>query len=56
MADFEIIGELTEVRIIARGRGIRELARLNRLYGRSRWRKLAGEATIRLRTGARSAS
>jgi hypothetical protein len=42
---------ITEVQTIARGRGIREVARLNRLYGRTRWRKLKGQATIRLSTG-----
>ena len=51
MADFEIVSEIAEVQMIARGRGIRDLARLNRLYGRSRWRKLKGPATIQLRSG-----
>ena len=37
--------------MIARGHGIRELPRLNRTYGDARWRKLKGEATIRLRNG-----
>ena len=39
------------MKLIARGRGIRELARLNRAYGRANWRKLKGNATIRLRNG-----
>lgn len=47
MADFEIVGEIENVETIARGRGIRERARLNRTYGR----KLKGAATIRLRNG-----
>jgi hypothetical protein len=51
MADFDIIGEIADVEVIARGRGIQELVRLNRTYGRSNWRKLKGHATIRLRTG-----
>jgi hypothetical protein len=33
---FEIISELTEVETIATGRGIRELRRLNRIYGKGR--------------------
>ena len=32
--DFELVGDLTEVETIATGRGIRELPRLRRLYGR----------------------
>jgi hypothetical protein len=46
--DFEIVGELTDIETIARGRGIRELARLRRLYGKGRWKKMKGVARIRL--------
>jgi hypothetical protein len=46
--DFEIVGELTDIEPIARGRGIRELARLRRLYGKGRWKKMKGVARIRL--------
>ena len=49
--DFELVGDLTEVETIATGRGIRELPRLRRLYGRGRWRKMKGVARIRLRDG-----
>ena len=52
MADFEVIGEITNVEQIARGQGIREIARLNRTYGNTRWRKLKGNATIRLPNGS----
>ena len=48
---FEIVGEITQVETIAVGRRIRELARLRRLYGRGRWRKLKGVAVVRLGTG-----
>jgi hypothetical protein len=48
---FEIIGEITQVETIAVGSRIRDLARLRRLYGRGRWRKLKGIAVVRLRTG-----
>ncbi len=50
--DFEIIGEITDIEPIAIGRSIRELARLRKQYGRGRWRKLKGIATVRLRDGA----
>jgi hypothetical protein len=49
--DFELVGDLTEVETIATGRGIRELPRLRRLYGRGRWRKMKGVASIRLKAG-----
>jgi hypothetical protein len=48
---FEIIGELSAVETIATGSGIRELARLRKLYGRGRWRKRKGVARIRLSDG-----
>ena len=49
--DFEIIGEIEGVVTIATGSGIRERARLRRVYGRGRWRKRKGVAEIRLRDG-----
>jgi len=51
MDEFSVIGEITEIEPIARGLGVRDRARLNRLYDRARWRKLKGQALIRLRTG-----
>jgi hypothetical protein len=48
---FEIIGEVTEVKTIAFGRGIKTLARLRKRYGGRRWRKLKGVATVRLANG-----
>ena len=48
---FEIIGELSALETIAAGSGIRELARLRKLYGRGRWRKRKGVARIRLSDG-----
>ena len=50
--DFEIVTELREVETIAAGSAIRELARLRKLYGRGRWRKMKGVATIRLSNGS----
>jgi len=49
--DFELLSWLADTETIARGRGIQELARLRRIYGRGDWRKLKGVARIRLRNG-----
>jgi hypothetical protein len=49
--DFELIGPIREIQPIAIGRGIRELARLRRRYGRGRWRKLKGIARVHLVDG-----
>ena len=49
--DFEVIGTITAIEPIASGRGIRERKRLQRIYGKGRWRKLKGVATIRLADG-----
>ncbi len=49
---FEIVGEITDIGIIAAGRGIRRLNFLHKRYGGRHWRKLKGVATIRLATGS----
>jgi hypothetical protein len=49
--DFEILGEITAVETIAKGRSVRAHARLRKLYGGSRWRKLKGVAHVRLASG-----
>jgi hypothetical protein len=49
--DFEIIGRIAEIEVIAVGSRIRDLARLRRRYGKGRWRKLKGIATVRLLDG-----
>ncbi|MBI5841038.1 MAG: hypothetical protein HZB19_13150 [Chloroflexi bacterium] len=46
--EVEVIGEITEVEIIAVGHSIRELDRLQRKHGKGRWRKLKGLAAVRL--------
>jgi hypothetical protein len=48
---FTIIGPVTNIDTIATGKGIRELPRLRRVYGRGRWRKRTGDALVRLRDG-----
>lgn len=50
---FDIIGEVDEQETIATGSAIRELSRLNRVYGKGRWRKMKGRADIRLKDGTR---
>lgn len=49
--DFEIVGQIAGAETIATAGGIRELARLRRIYGEGRWRKRKGFAAIRLATG-----
>jgi hypothetical protein len=49
--DFEIIGKITGIEPIAVGRSIHDLKRLRKQYGRGRWRKLKGFATVRLQDG-----
>jgi hypothetical protein len=49
---FDILGEISEVETFAKGSGIREIARLRRAYGRARWRKRKGIASIRLADGS----
>jgi hypothetical protein len=48
---FVILGEIREAETIATGTGIREIARLRKLYGAGRWRKRKGFADVRLRNG-----
>ena len=48
---FEIIGEITDIEVIATGNTIRDLARLKKNYGLGRWRKLKGIAMVRLSNG-----
>ena len=49
--DFQIIGSIRDVETIAIGRQVRDLARLRRAYGKARWRKMKGRATVKLRDG-----
>jgi len=49
--NFEIVSEITEIKVIARGPGIHELRRLRKFYGFRNWRKMKGIARIRLSSG-----
>lgn len=51
MIDFKLVGEITNIEIIAVNKSIRDLARLNRIYGKGRWRKLKGTANVELPSG-----
>ena len=51
MMSFEVSDDITEVQTIATGNAIRELARLQKQYGKGRWRKLKGVAMVRLASG-----
>jgi hypothetical protein len=45
--DFEILGPIKEIEVIAAGRGVRTRRRLRRGHGGLRWRKMKGVALIR---------
>ena len=45
---FEIVGPVAGIETIAAGSAVRQLPRLRRQYGRGRWRKLKGMATVRI--------
>ncbi|HLL83835.1 MAG TPA: hypothetical protein VK420_14315 [Longimicrobium sp.] len=48
---FEIVGAILNAETIASGSGIRELARLRKLYGDGRWRKRKSVASVQLPGG-----
>ena len=48
---FQIVGGIRSPETIARGRSIRELARLRQTYGRGKWRKCKGSADVMLPDG-----
>ena len=44
--DFKIVGPITNIESIAAGAALRERKRLWKAYGKGRWRKLKGTATV----------
>ena len=48
---FEIIGEIEEIENIAIGGKIRDIMRLQKQFGSTRWRKLKGFAWLGFRAG-----
>ena len=49
---FQVVGEIRDVETIATGSAIREIRRLRKVYGRGRWRKRKGVASVRLADGS----
>lgn len=50
--NFRIVGKISDVEVIAVRHSIRVLEFLQNTYGRGRWRKLKGVATVLLEDGA----
>lgn len=48
---FKIIGNIRQEETFATGSGIREIARLRRIYGLGRWRKRKGIAEVEFENG-----
>jgi hypothetical protein len=48
---FELISKIENIEAIAIGNKIHDLARLRKMYGRGRWRKLKGVVRVRLADG-----
>lgn len=53
MQDFDILTEITQIEVIARGHGVDVRHYLNSTYGWGHWRKLKGIALIRLHKSGR---
>jgi len=49
--DFQILGRISDIKKIAVGNAIPEIARLSKVYGKGRWCKRKGVATVRFRDG-----
>lgn len=49
---FEIVGEISEIEVIAVGGRIDDIMRLRRQFGPGRWRKLKGIARVRTERGS----
>ena len=45
---FKIIGIICDIETIATGHGIKDLNRLNKIYGKANWRKLKGICQVEL--------
>lgn len=49
---FRLLSAVEHVEVIAAGRSIRDLARIEQRFGRARWRKLKGQPQVQLPDGA----
>ena len=54
MKGFKLRSDISKVEVIAVGKSIRILSKLEKLYGRGRWRKVKGRALIELPDGTMS--
>lgn len=50
-SSFKVLSEITDIETIASGRGVYIRRYLERAYGRGRWRKMKGIATVELADG-----
>ena len=50
-SDFELLGELTDIEVIAVNLSIHERRKLQEQFGGRRWRKLKGVGRVRFPTG-----
>lgn len=51
MTEFKILSEITNIEIIAVGRGVYIWRYLDRVFGKGRWRKMKGTATVQMADG-----
>ncbi len=51
MARFEILSDIRDIETIAVGRGVQIRRHLERTFGKGRWRKMKGIATVQLADG-----
>ncbi len=51
MPEFKVLGEIRDVETIAAGQGVYVRSHLGRVYGKGRWRKMKGIATVELADG-----
>ena len=48
---FKIVGQVTDIEVIAQGQGVTSRHRLRARYGGTRWRKMKGIADVELADG-----
>lgn len=48
---FKLLSEIRDIETIASGRGVHVRRQLERVYGKGRWRKMKGFATVELADG-----
>ena len=51
MIEFNFLSEISDIETIASGRGVYLRRYLERIYGKGRWRKMKGKATVQLSDG-----